>query len=236
MKKLIKFIANTKEAGLASIEPKPSIKLVPDWYKNIPPYTNGDKKLRFPMSFNTHNSTIKRCVPFLDALTAGYMVVLDDDIYIEQIDKEPFIRWKSDVDIITWHSLEQFPGFEIPDTYHKMITKWTNDFIIKTPPGYSALFVHPMNRVDLPFFTLSGFVDCDSYEKTVQFPFLLKKGFEGIIPAGTPIAQIIPVKRDSWESKREDFDEDKTYIRARKFARTFADSYKKNWWVKKDYS
>ena len=236
MKKAIKFIASTKEAGLASLEPQPSIKFLPNWYKNIPPFKNGEKKLKFPMGFNTHNSTIKKCVPFLDALTAGYMVVLDDDVYIEQINAEPFIRWKSNVDMITWHNLEEIPGFEIPDTYHKMVTKWTNDFIIKTPKGYSVMFVHPLNRVDLPFFTLSGFVDCDSYEMTVNFPFLLKKGFEGIIPAGTPIAQIIPIKRDSWKSEREKYNEDKTYVRVRKFQRTFSDSYKKNWWVRKDYS
>ena len=29
-------------------------------------------------------------------------------------------------------------------------------------------------------------------------PFFIKSGFEGVIPAGTPIAQLIPIKREKW--------------------------------------
>lgn len=234
--KLIKFIPVTKEAGLASIEPQPSIKFIPDWYKTIPPFTNNEKKLHFPMNRATHNSTLKKCIPFLDAMTAGYMAVLDDDIYIEQIDSEPFIRWKSNVEMVTWHSKEQYENLPIPNDFHNMVTKWHNEFVIKTPKGFSVYFTHPSNRIDLPFFTLSGFVDCDVYSQTVHFPFLLKQGFEGIIPSGTPVAQIIPVKRESWQGEREQYDHDTTYVEARKFFRTFANSYKKNWWVKKEYN
>jgi hypothetical protein len=31
-------------------------------------------------------------------------------------------------------------------------------------------------------------------------PFFLIKGFTGVIPAGTPYAQLIPFKRENWES------------------------------------
>lgn len=32
-------------------------------------------------------------------------------------------------------------------------------------------------------------------------PFFLLKGVSGILPAGTPYAQIIPFKREHWESE-----------------------------------
>ena len=72
--------------------------------------------------------------------------------------------------------------------------------MIKTPPGYSVLFTHPMNWHYLPFYSLSGVVDTDTYTMPVLFPFMMKNNFEGIIPKGTPVIQIIPFKRDDWKS------------------------------------
>jgi hypothetical protein len=71
---------------------------------------------------------------------------------------------------------------------------------IKTPNGYSSLFTHPINRIDLPFYTLGGIVDTDKWGEAGNHPFVFKNGWEGIIPKGTPYAQIIPFKRDNWES------------------------------------
>ena len=52
----------------------------------------------------------------------------------------------------------------------------------------------------MPFTIFSGVVDTDTYQVPVAFPFVLKEpNFEGMIPAGTPIAQVIPFKRESWK-------------------------------------
>lgn len=235
-KKLIEFLPITHQADLSSFEPQLSIKFIPNWYKEIPPYTDGDTKLRFPMDVKTHNTTIKRCVPFLDAMTAGYMAVLDDDVFVEQVNGEPMFRWKSEVEMVTFHTLNQFPNVPISDAFHYAIAKWHNEWMIRTPKGFSTFFMHPSNRMDLPFNTFSGFVDTDTYEKAVQFPFVLKKGFEGIIESGTPVCQLIPVKRETWNSERHEFDEEENYKRSRRFARTFHSSYKKNYWQSKDYN
>jgi hypothetical protein len=62
---------------------------------------------------------------------------------------------------------------------------------------------HPLNRTDLPFYTLSGIVDSDNYMGEGKVPFFIKKDFTGIIPAGTPIVQIIPIKTDEvWKSEK----------------------------------
>lgn len=238
--KNITFTPLTRQVSLAGFPPISAVKVIPEWYKNISPLTHNDIKLKFPLDSGTHNATMKRCVPFLDAMSIGYVFTLDDDIYIEQkIDENgkvgPFIRWKSDVQIVTWHSPEQFEGFIIPDEYEYMVAKWHNDWKITVPPGYSLLCSHPSNRFDLPFKTITGVVDADTYDIAIQFPFLLKKGFEGVIESGTPVAQLLPFKRDDFSSKVLEFNEDQSYIGLRKFWRTFAGSYKKNYWKKKRY-
>jgi hypothetical protein len=236
MSQKIKIIPNTWQVDLAGIPPTPAARHLPEWYKNLFPYINNAKKLKFPPGVGTHNTTVKRCMPFLDAMSAGYTFVLNDDIYVEQVDNQPFIRWKSDAEIVTWHSIDQFEGLPIPKGYHSVVAKWHNDYILETPVGYSMLFTHPINRFDLPFKTITGFVDTDNYVLPVQFPFFLEQGFEGIIKSGTPVAQMIPVKRDSWNSDLKKYDKDDSYKRYRKMNRTFAGSYKLNFWTKKTYS
>jgi len=71
-------------------------------------------------------------------------------------------------------------------------------YSFQLPKGYSFLVTHPLNRFDLPFVTTSAIVDADILFPAGQFPFFALKGFEGIIPRGTPIAQLIPFKREKW--------------------------------------
>ena len=91
---------------------------------------------------------------------------------------------------------------------------------------------HPYNRIDLPFYTFSGFVSADSYTRPVQFPFLLKKGFEGILESGTPIAQLTIVKNESWKSTVEKHNSDEIYIKNRNFHKSIYGAYKKYFWNK----
>jgi hypothetical protein len=44
---------------------------------------------------------------------------------------------------------------------------------------------------------MSGFVDCDGYFEYINFPFIFNQpNYTGIIAAGTPMVQAIPIKRD----------------------------------------
>jgi len=69
------------------------------------------------------------------------------------------------------------------------------------PEGYSALYSQPFNRFELPFLTTSGIIDNDKVKLPGTMPFFIIKGFSGVIPAGTPYAQILPFKRENWESE-----------------------------------
>jgi hypothetical protein len=236
MSEEIIFIPENKPSHLLQNYPRPAVSSLPAWYKKIPPFTNGDKKLRFPIDYGMPNSSIKKCVPFLDAMTSGYMVILEEDIHVEITDEgTPVIRWRSSDELMTFHSPDQYEGMTIPNEYHQMVAKWKNNWSMRTPKGYSLLYTHPFNRLDLPFSTFTGLVDTDSYHNPVQFPFILKKEFEGIITAGTPLCQIIPVKISHWKSKATEYDADQNYLKSKKFHQTFVRSYKKNYWKRKLY-
>jgi hypothetical protein len=111
-----------------------------------------------------------------------------------------------------------------------------NPWAIKTPPGYSVLFTQPFHR-ESSFTILPGIVDTDTYSAAVNFPFVLNDiNFEGLIPAGTPIAQAIPFLREDWQmsiGKQEDLVETNkitTRLRTR-----FFDSYKVQYRQTKEY-
>lgn len=231
--KKIEFYPFSQKTSLGGVPPQPAIKYVPDWYKKIKKYHESDKML-FPVG-GPANVTVKRCVPFLDAMTNGYMFVLDDDIIVQTEDGYPTFRWKSDDVMVTFHSSDQFEGIAIPPEYHNIVAKWHNEWHIKVPDGYSIYFTHPSNRFDLPFQVISGVVDCDSYIMPVHFPFLLRKDFEGIIEAGTPLCQMVLIKREKWKSETKDFDPDSSYKKFRQFTRNLVGSYKKNFWHRKEY-
>jgi hypothetical protein len=62
-----------------------------------------------------------------------------------------------------------------------------------------VLLTHPLNREDLPFHVTSGIIDSDVFFNAGNIPFFIKEDFEGVIPKGTPIAQLIPIKRYDWK-------------------------------------
>ena len=59
-----------------------------------------------------------------------------------------------------------------------------------------------MNNFSLPFVSTSGIINNDKVFQPGSIPFFIRKGFNGIIPKGTPIIQIIPFKRNNWKSKK----------------------------------
>lgn len=179
--------------------PVPADTNIPEWYKKIENYVGGKK--------STHSEgktlgTIKKCMPVFDMITTGYLIVLPSDIIVKQETTEsglsvPFYEWPQ-FGLIEFHSVEQAPTH--PNRgYHETYPKFINPWSIKTPKGYSTLFIQPTHRESV-FSILPGVVDTDKYTAPVNFPFILNDiNFEGIIPAGTPIAQVIPFKRDSWK-------------------------------------
>lgn len=209
--------------------PQPASKFLPDWYKDMDSYIGGKKK---PSGKGTTLGTIKKCMPVFDAITAGYIITLPADVFVRKNDDGPYYEWSS-LGLIDFHPVDQAPLH--PSGNGHMYPKWMNPWAISTPKGYSTLFIQPLHRSSI-FTILPGIVDTDTYTAPVNFPFVLNDvNFEGLIPAGTPIAQLIPIKRDNWQALNQDFNPnwlDKATVRLK--TKMF-DSYKTMFWSKKEY-
>lgn len=239
--KQIKFIAIGEKSAFFNNFPELAKKNIPYWYRKTPKFLNQDKKLQLTES-NNPNVTMKSCIPFLDALTTGYVWKLPADIEISKKDDAFIVRWRLNDNWIDIHSPEQVPKLPIPIEINQQsaVFKFIANFRIKMPKGYSTLYVPPLNQYNLPIRVFSGVVDNDTYPLEVNFPFQIVKNLENeecmIIEKGTPIVQIIPIKREKWISKNiRDLDYKAYFETVNKYLSKIKNAYKEQSWVRKHY-
>lgn len=228
MKKIL-FRPVSELAETSVDKPVPAKNYLPEWYKKIPKFINGKFE---PTVENLHPVTLKSCVPFMDALTNGYIQETWCDIHI-----------KLNQDGISYVGSSQIPPmkhrndlhFPINDNYVPIEFTWLQQWIPQMPRGYSMLYTHPLNRYDLPFLCLDGIIDNDTFygaPNDANYPFYIKKGFEGIIPKGTPLYQMIPIKRESWKAEYAPYNK-KINDTFKNVGHFFYDGYKKLYWNQK---
>jgi hypothetical protein len=191
-------------------EPVPARASLPDWLRALPSMveseTLGGVELR----------GMKHCPPLVDALSLGVMFRLAADL--EVADGEIAWDWEPPIAAdaletrspLGVHAPEQARGapFGLPDG--QFLVKFTNFWTIEAPDGVSLLFTHPLNREDLPFRTLAGLVDCDRFrDGYVHFPAIWSDpDFTGVLPAGTPVAQAFPIRRETLDLSCRPMDDD----------------------------
>jgi hypothetical protein len=185
---------------LEPILPRPLLAVLglPDWFKAMP-------QKAFNAVLQNDQMTVKKCPPFIDAMTSGFLMPLAADLKVENGE----FSWDREVprgalncyprSPIDFHDNLQVAGTPLYDD-DRFIIKFNNFWTIELPPGYSLLVTHPLNRHDLPFVTLSGLVDVDLYSMAfVHFPARWRDPhFNGTLPKGTPVAQCLPIHRESW--------------------------------------
>jgi hypothetical protein len=210
--KEIEFSAHEDYFALKEDYPTPIKLNIPEWYKKL--------------EHSVLNRTVKGCMPFLDTLTSGYLLKMPQDFNIRhnidnknekgEIFKDSFqtfglhdqsqilhaksINLNSGLDT---HPIKQLEGSPFIDKnknlpFYKILNPWK----IKTPKGYSCLFVPPLNNTEDRFSIIPGIVDTDTFTNEINFPIIINGDkfpvLETTIKKGTPYVQIIPFKRDSW--------------------------------------
>lgn len=215
-----KITFHSDNTDLEILHPAQSSKYVPNWYRKMHGVTDGVM-------------SVKKCVPFLDSISSGYMIPLPEDVIWNS--KEKKFNSLSKIELVSMHEQSQVDGLEIDDSFDTTPHKWMSSWFIKTPKGYSTLFIHPLNRIELPFYSFSGIVDTDKHPVVVNFPFVLKKDFEGTIKAGTPMIQAIPFKRDKWKSEIIDTGESHHYPFIYKVMEPPFGYYKRKFWTRKEF-
>ena len=211
-----------------STTPVLATKHIPQWYKETKGFLPDGK-----MSVK-NTITIKKCMPVLDAISAGYIIPTPFDIWVEKNNGQ----------------IEYFTGPHVPVETHPQsqsylhpkgnghaTPKYINGWSVKTPKGYSCLFIPPMHNPNPWFECHPGLVDTDNYFHTTHFPFVLKDiNFEGCIPAGTPMIQVIPFKRDNWSSRiGTESDKENTRENEKHLFQKFFNRYKSLFWERKTW-
>jgi hypothetical protein len=220
-------------------DPQPAISNVPSAYK----------KMKVFQSESFFSKTVKKCIPFLDALTCGYIIPFPmDQVY--RYDKEntraifetnPHLPsdFRESLGVSFHENFEVSENLRHNKRTVEAIFKFINPWVIKTPPGYSCIFTQPFNR-NLPFKIIDGVVDTDTYTQNIHFPFYWTNPHTErvILESGSPMVLVIPFKRDSWRMRShletpKDMDEkNKKRI---KFNLKIVDMYKKSSWKKKSF-
>jgi len=228
--KIIRFFSRKDFGELG--QPIPIKKVLPEWYKNSETTLTGTD--------GEEVSGLKRCIPFLDAMLSGYVLTTPVDIFVSKNEDGSLkIGWNSSPafeEFITERPKELGELMPRPPGHMPNHLAFRGFWGFKTPRGWSLLVVHPLNRHDLPFTITSGIMDSDKYSTSGNIPFFIKEDFVGIIPAGTPFAQLIPIKRASWTSIKND--KGIIYLETLQGAlvRKPGKSYKKIFWQRKEYN
>jgi hypothetical protein len=200
-------------------------------------------------------------MPFLDTLTSGYILKMPQDFNVKhnvdnknekgEIFKDSFqafglynmsapldaksINLNSGQDI---HSIKQVEGSPFIEKnknlpFYKILNPWK----IKTPKGYSCLFVPPLNNADDRFSIIPGIVDTDTFPNEVNFPIILNGDkypiLETTIQKGLPYVQIIPFKRDNWKMNVKKRNQEEIRNNKIFFNLSLLYRYKNNYWKKK---
>lgn len=230
--KTIEFNKASDFADITGHSPTPASRAIPKWYKELLKFIDNKKvsdgRGNLPL-------TIKACPPFLDSMMSGYMIYTEFDLNVTLMDGEPRFDWAAGGDLISTHGKKQIASEQVADGYSDQPFKFNNLWQIVTPKGYSTLFTHPLNRPDLPFETISGIVETDTYKNIINFPFLIKKDFEGIIEAGTPIVQLTPFKREVWKMRKGTADPKEIADSVVRLRHKMFGGYKAQWWRRKSY-
>ncbi len=226
-------------------KPTPSLVKIPKTYKEMASVY--DKKNPYD------TATVKKCMPFLDALTIGYTINTPVDYLftlkeeVKENKKTISMKFNYSESIppkfegligLSEHMSEQVPkdlrsNYRTVDAVPKLINPWK----IKTPPGYSCIFTTPFNR-NLPFKIIDGVVDTDTYDLRINFPFYWTQSEsieQTLLPKGTPLALVIPFERENWKMKikQHNFeDEEKANMR---LGQHIIDKYKRIFWKKKSF-
>lgn len=207
--------------------PEPAGKFLPEYYKKISPQVDSNPK----------NSTVKRCVPFLESMRMGYIIPLWADMYVKStenditVDFPPNFQQSKTLDTHAYSQMPEHPLSTMP--HGKTLLKFINPWIIETEPGVSCLFTSPFNHMETRFKIIDGAVDTDTYYNNINFPFVwTQSNGEWLVPRGFPLVQVIPFVRNNSEYDIGLIDEDRHQHTISSLGTKLKDGYRDLFWNK----
>ena len=216
---------------LKDVVPHPisAVKSVPDWYRKMPHY---NRPIEGP-----EIETLKKCVPFRDMLTSGYIIPNWCGIRLEKVDGEikshPLNDELKSLNCgVSFHSIEQIVNTPLEKLADKgKMLKINSPWVIKTPKGYSTLFLSPQYR-DNEIEILPAIVDTDVFYTPVNFPAVMIKN-KCWLEQGVPLVQVIPFKRESWTSSVHSWSYEKARKQTIQLMSRISSYYSDEHWIRK---
>jgi hypothetical protein len=229
---------SNRSANNDSTIPVPAKKIIPEWFANAKKYWKDENNQEFIVAPGEKGLGFKSCPALLDIFSSGYLLVTPCDVVVYKQDNKRLVVSAQGFDDFC-ESRPYMGEFNYPYGYGTDSFHWFPNWGFDLPKGYSALVLHPLNRYELPFLTTNGIIDSDKYGSPGLMPFFLKEDFTGVIPKGTPFAQIIPFKREDWKAEYKFLKEEEMIARHEKTAGQyrvpFGGIYKRQTWVQKKY-
>jgi hypothetical protein len=172
---------------------------LPEWLRAMP-------AAAFSELHGQEIRTVKQCPPFVDAMAHGFLIPLPCDVTVRNgrfswaWDLPPLSVEAHPRSPLSFHAPAQVTGTPFHDA-NRAVIKFNSFWTIELESGYSLFATHPINRADLPFRLLTGVVDADRFTDVgILFPAVwTDPQYDGVLPAGTPVAQCFPVARDALE-------------------------------------
>ena len=205
---------------------------LPDWYKDQGSRNHFD------------HPTIKRCMPIFDAMSSGYFLVAQSDITVDSTNPGGLII-SSDNDfdgvLFSQHDFYQYDKYPIPLGYHSHVLRIHPMWSVQTPKGYSSLFINPVHNGPKNINALTGLIDTDNFISDGHLSFFVAENTVFKIKKGTPIIQVVPIRRESWESVEMSVQDSTEAIKAQDSAGIIIDgehqsgAYKKLFHVQKSF-
>lgn len=235
MKRIVFRPVGTTEQTEAT-PPTPAKSNLPSWYKDLTHFYGGKPSIRDGMA----NLTVKACMPFYDAMTSGYVQTAWQDMsfeFVQQEDGSETVYFGEPYEVASFHVRDSMPSVNLSADYYPFEFVYHPPFYAELPKGWSLLVTQPFNNFDSPIHFTSGIIDSDSFSTSGKgnLPFFIKRGFQGVIPKGTPLFQMIPIKRENWVSSVEDYDKEKQSEIMRPIYTKFWGGYKHTYWHKKSF-
>ncbi len=191
----IKFISMDQDI-IDNYPVRPAKKALPKWFKELP-------QEKFLLHLGNAIPTIKKCMPATDMMSSGYIISHPTDIDFKQVNvpgnyTENRIKVKNEKYMPEAHTFEMCP-VKTPNKQHWIKIK--NPWLVRTPPGYSCLFIQPIYEFNPNLKLLGGIVDTDTFDLPAEFPGWITN--DHIVRAGDPLIQVIPFKREEWKMTLE---------------------------------
>jgi len=187
--------------GLSSIEecvPKKSIDYMPDWWHKTPIRRSSARLLEVDAG------NIKNCPGIKDYFAEGYILPMWTDLilyYDSDVDEWGY-RVSDEKFKVSTHNGSQYLDYVPHKTMGEnsyFIFKLASPWKLFTPKGYSSYQLPAFYHFNKDFSAAPGVRDTDMYHQLNLQILIHSDKKEIFIPRGTPLAQIVPFKRNKMD-------------------------------------